>query len=54
MCKLNVEIIQMRQYFTNILKCNTSSDDMKENMDHWLDYFEKFYKNDMPTESYTS
>ena len=26
----NVEIIKMRQYFTNILKCDSSSDDMKE------------------------
>ena len=25
----NFEIIQIRQYFTNILECDTSSDDMK-------------------------
>ena len=39
---------------TNILKCDTSSDDMKENIDHWFDFFEKFHKTYiiMPTESY--
>ena len=34
----------MRQYLTNILKCDASSDDKKENMGHWLDSFEKFHK----------
>ena len=40
----NVERTKMRQYLTNILKYDTSSDDMKENMDHWLDSFENFHK----------
>ena len=49
----NYEIIKMRQYFSNILKCDTSSDDMKKRIDHWLDYFEKFHKHYiiMPTKS---
>ena len=40
----NVEIFQMRQYYTNIFKYDTSSDDMKENIDHCLDAFESFTK----------
>ena len=36
----NVERIKIRQYLPNILKCDTSSDDMKEKIDHWLDSFE--------------
>ena len=41
-------------FFSNILKCDNSSDDMKEKIDHWLDSFEKFYKQykTIPTESY--
>ena len=44
----------MRQYFTNILKCDTWSDDTKENIDHWLDFFEIFHRKYiiMPIESY--
>ena len=51
---LNVEIIKMRQYLTNILKSDTSSDDIKENIEHWLDLFEKFHKKyiTMPKKSY--
>ena len=41
---LNVEILKMRQYLTNILKCETSSDNIKEQIYHWLYYFEKFHK----------
>ena len=40
----NVERIQMRQYLTNILNYDTSSDDTKEKIYHWLDYFEFFTK----------
>ena len=34
----------MRQHFSNILKCDTSSDDMKKNIDHWLNSFLKNHK----------
>ena len=49
----NVERIQTKQYLTNILKSDSSSDYMKERLDHWLDYFEDFHKKYiiMPTES---
>ena len=40
----NVKKIKMRQNLTNILKCDTSSDDMKEKIDHWLDYFKSLTK----------
>ena len=40
----NVEIFIIRIYLTNILKYENSSDDMMENIDHWLDSFEKFHK----------
>ena len=40
----NAEIFKMRQYFPNILKCDTSSDDMKEKIHHWLDFFELIRK----------
>ena len=48
----NVEIIKMRQYLSNILKCDTLSDDMKVKIDHWLDYFQNYYEKYiiMPTE----
>ena len=48
----NVEIIKMRQCLTNILKCDSSNDYMKEKIDHWLDSFEFFHKKYiiMPTE----
>ena len=46
----------MRQYLSNILKCDTSSDDTKENIDHWFDSFETFHKYYIiiPKESYYS
>ena len=45
---------QNETIFDQYIKCDTSSDDMKEKIDHWLDSFEKFHKkyNIMPTESY--
>ena len=51
---LNVERIKMRQYFTNILKYDISSDDMKKKIDHWLDSFETFHQEYiiMPAEPY--
>ena len=33
----------MKHYLTNILKRDTSSGDMDEKVDHWLDPFEKFH-----------
>ena len=46
----------MRQYLTNTLKCDTSSDGMKEKIKHWLGCFEKFQKKYiiMPIKSYNS
>ena len=35
----NVKIIQMKHYLIKILKIDTSSYDMKEKLDHWLDSF---------------
>ena len=51
---VNVEIIKIRTHYFNIFKYDTPSDDTKEKIDHWLDYFEKFHKNHitMPTEPY--
>ena len=40
----NVEIIKMRQYLTNIIKYDTTSDYTKEKIDHLLDSFVKFHK----------
>ena len=34
----------MKHYLTHILKSNTSSDDMNEKVDHWLDLFEKSHQ----------
>ena len=34
----------MKQYPNHILKSDTSSGDMNEKVDHWLDYFENFHK----------
>ena len=34
----------MEDYLTQILKIYTSSGDMNEEVDHWLDPFEKFHK----------
>ena len=50
----NVERIKMKKYFANILKRDTSSNNMKENIDNWLDSFEKFNNKYiiMYTESY--
>ena len=35
---------EIRYYWTHVLKNDTSSGDMDEKVDHWLDYFEKFHK----------
>ena len=40
----NVERIKMIEYLSNILKHDTPNDDMKEKIEHWLGFFEKFYK----------
>ena len=50
----NVRKIKMRQYLTNILRCDTSSDNMKAKIDYWLYSFEIFHKKYiiMPTKSY--
>ena len=34
----------MKDYFTHVLKNYTSSGDMDENIDHWLDSFENSQK----------
>ena len=34
----------MKDYLTHILKNDTSSGDMYENVDHWFDSFEKSHK----------
>ena len=34
----------MKHYLTHILKNDTSSGDMDEKVDHWLDSSEKFHK----------
>ena len=34
----------MKDYWTHLLKNDTSSGDMDEKLDNWLDSFEKFYK----------
>ena len=50
----NAEMIKMRQYLSNILKCDTQSDDTKKKkIDNWLDSFEKFHQQYIiiPTES---
>ena len=46
----------MRKYLTNILRCDTSSDNMKEKIDLWLYSFEKFHKTFIiiPTELYNN
>ena len=36
----HIKIIEMKHDLTNILKSNTSSDDMNERLNHWLDSFE--------------
>ena len=50
----NVERIKLRSYLSNLIKFDTSSDYMKVKIDHWLDFFEKFYQQYiiMPTELY--
>ena len=35
----------MKHYLNHILKSDTSSGDMNEKVDHWLDSFEIFHKN---------
>ena len=46
----------MKHYLTKILKRDTSSGDINEKVDHWLDSFEKFHKKYiiMPLESLNS
>ena len=46
----------MKPYLTNILNSNTSSGDMNEKIDHWLDSLENFHKKYiiMPLESFNS
>ena len=46
----------MKQWSNHILKSDTSSGDINEKVDHWLDSFEKFHKKHiiMPTESLNS
>ena len=46
----------MEDYLTQILKIDTSSGDMNEEVDHWLDPFEKFHKKYiiMPSQSMLS
>ena len=34
----------MKDYLTHVLKNDTSSGDMDEKLDHWLDCLEKFHK----------
>ena len=41
-CLKNNEI---KDHWTHVLKNDTSSGDMDEKVDHWLDSFEKFHKN---------
>ena len=40
----HIKIIKIKHYLTNILKINTSSDNVNEKIDHWLDSFEKLLK----------
>ena len=49
-------MLHMKHYLTHILKCDNSSGDMNERVDHWYDYFENFHKNHiiMPSESLNS
>ena len=51
----NVERIKMRQHLNNILKYDTSINDNKEKINHWLNSLEKFHQNYMiiPTEPYS-
>ena len=35
---------KVKYYWTRVLKNDTSSGDMDEKLDNWLDSFEKFYK----------
>ena len=46
----------MRQYLSNILKCDTQSDDTKKKIGNWLDSFEIFHQQYIiiPTESCNS
>ena len=49
-------LTDMKHYLTHILKSDTSSGDMNEKVDHWLDSFEKFHKKYiiMPSQSLNS
>ena len=44
MCIFIYKKNDMKHYLNHILKSDTSSGDMNEKVDHWLDSFEKFYK----------
>ena len=56
MCIFPFNKTDMKQYLTHTLKRVTSSADTNEKVDHWLDYFEKFYKKNiiMPSQSLDS
>ena len=53
MCIFPLNKPDTKHYLTYILKSEISSGDMNENLDHWLDPFEKFQKKYiiMPSES---
>ena len=44
MCTFPFLKTDMKHYLTHILKNETSSGEMNEKVDRWLDYFEKFHK----------
>ena len=52
----HIKITEMKHDLTNILKSDTSSDDMNEKVEHWLDYFENYHNKYiiMPSESFRS
>ena len=35
---------EIKYYWTHVFKNNTSSGNMDEMVDHWMDFFEKFHK----------
>ena len=44
MCTFPLKKNDIKDYLTHVLKNDTSSGDMDEKVDHWLDSFEKFHK----------
>ena len=44
MCTFPFKKNDMKDYLNHILKSDTSSGDMNEKVDHWLDSFENFHK----------